>query len=153
MSAYWLFKSEPDVYSLDSLRLEKSGVGRWDGVRNYQARNFLRAAQVGDQVLFYHSNAAPSGIVGIAEIVRTAYPDPTQFDPASEYYDPKATPDAPRWSAVDVRFVRAFPRLLSLEDLRQVPALDAMPLLKRGTRLSVMPVTPTEWAAILDLAG
>lgn len=126
----------------------------WDGVRNFQARNFMRdGMQVGDGVLFYHSNAEPPAIVGIAEVASDAYPDPTQFDRASEYHDPKATPDAPIWMQVDIRGVEPLARPLALEELRGVPALAGMGLLRKGSRLSVQPVTAAEWKAIVKRAG
>lgn len=149
--AYWLLKSEPSVFSIDDL--EQRGVSLWDGVRNYQARNFLRAMQAGDQAFFYHSSCAEPGIVGIMQVVRTAYPDPTQFDPHSPYFDPKASPRAPRWDSVDLRFVRRFPAVLGLAVLKATPALAGLALVQKGSRLSVMPVTPAEWQAILRLAA
>lgn len=123
----------------------------WDGVRNYQARNFMRAMQVGDGVLYYHSNASPPAVAGIAEVARAAYPDPTQFDPRSEYFDPKASLDAPIWMQVDIRGVSAIARPLGLAELRRIPALSKMELLRKGSRLSVQPVRPEEWRAILEL--
>lgn len=151
---YWLVKSEPDCFSFaDLLRAPKRTTG-WDGVRNYQARNFMRDdMRVGDGVLYYHSNAAPPAIAGIAEVVRAAYPDPTQFDPESEYYDAKATDEAPIWMQVDIRGVTALPEPLTLERLRKVPELDGMELLRKGSRLSVQPVREQEWHAIMELAG
>lgn len=143
---YWLMKSEPEVFSIEDLQRNKTSG--WDGVRNYQARNFLRQMRKGDLVLFYHSSADPSSIVGIAEIVREATPDPTQFDPKSMHYDPDSPPGAPRWSQVDVKFVSKFKKPLSLEEIKKIPALKEMVLLKRG-RLSVQPVTPSEWKAVL----
>ena len=143
-------KSEPEVFGIDDLRKKK--VGGWDGVRNYQARNFMRAMKVGDRAFFYHSNAEPSGIAGVMEVAREAYPDPTQFDKKSDYFEPRATTAAPVWFQVDVKFVEAFPRLLSLDELRGMPALSNMVLLRKGSRLSVQPVTPDEWAAILKAA-
>lgn len=150
---YWLFKSEPDVFSIDHLARSPKGTTSWNGVRNYQARNLLRdEIHVGDGVIFYHSSADPSAAVGTAEVVRAGYPDATQFDPKSEYHDPVATPDSPRWFVVDIRFKEKFPRPLPLDELRAVPALGEMVLLKRGSRLSVQPVSATEWKAILALA-
>jgi predicted RNA-binding protein with PUA-like domain len=145
----WLMKSEPDVFSIDDLAKKK--VAGWDGVRNYQARNFMKSMAVGDAVLFYHSNAAPPGVAGIAEVARLAYPDPTQFDPKNDHRDPKATPDKPIWFQVDVRFKRKLPRFLSLDELRGVPALAEMPLFQRS-RLSVQPVNDAQFAAIVALA-
>lgn len=151
MSArHWLMKSEPDVFGIETLK--KKGVAGWDGVRNYQARNFMKDMRVGDKVLFYHSNAEPSGVAGLATVARTAYPDHTQFDPKSDYYDPKATPEAPRWFQVDLKFVKVLPRLLSLDELRGVPAIADMPLFHRS-RLSVQPVTPEQYAVIVALAS
>lgn len=148
MPHFWLMKSEPVVFSIDDLA--RKGTAGWDGVRNYQARNFMRKMRVGDRVLFYHSNAAPSGVAGLARVVRAAYPDATQFDAKSEYHEPRARPDRPVWSQVDVRFVRKFPRLLSLDELRGVPALAGMELFRRS-RLSVQPVTAVEWKAVVGL--
>ncbi len=147
--AYWLLKSEPNSYSIDDL--EKEGVDHWDGVRNYQARNHLRAMKVGDQCFFYHSVVDPTGIVGVCEVAKEAYPDHTQFDPDSKYFDPKATPEKPRWYMPDVKFVRKFARIVTLKELRQVPGLEDMVLLNRG-RLSVQPVTEQEWKIISALA-
>lgn len=146
---YWLMKSEPDVFSIDHLAKKK--VGGWDGVRNYAARNHMKEMKVGDEVFFYHSSTQPPGVAGVAAVVKAAYPDPTQFDPKSDHADPKATPDRPIWFQVDVRFVRKFPRLLSLDELKGVPALSHMVLFKRS-RLSVQPVSESEWAAIAALA-
>lgn len=149
--AYWLMKSEPDVFSIDDLKRRKTET--WDGVRNYQARNFMRAMAKDDQVLFYHSSCTPPGIAGIARIARTAFPDPTQFDPESDYFDPRSNPEDPRWSAVTVRYVRHSKRLLTLDLLRQQEALAEMALLKRGNRLSVMPVSEEEWRCVVGLEG
>ena len=151
---FWLVKSEPSTFSFDDLMRSPRRTTGWDGVRNFQARNFMRdGMRVGDGVLFYHSNAEPPAIVGIAEVAREAYPDPTQFDRASEYHDPKATPDAPIWMQVDIRGVEPLARPLALEELRGVPALAGMELLRKGSRLSVQPVAPAEWKAIVKLAG
>lgn len=149
MAGGWLFKSEPDVFSIDDL--QRQGTSMWEGVRNYQARNFLRQAKVGERVFIYHSSCKQPGIAGIGEIAREAYPDPTQFDPASDYHDSASTPEKPRWSAVDVRFVDAFPRVITLESLRQQTVLEDWALLQKGSRLSVMPVTPAQWQAVLQL--
>lgn len=149
---YWLMKSEPGNFSLDDLQRRPAQTEPWDGVRNYQARNFMRQMQVGDQAFFYHSNACPSGIAGIVEIVRAAYPDPTQFDPASRYFDAKATVDAPRWDLVEVKFVRAFRRIIALDALKAVPELAGMAVVRKGSRLSVMPVSPVHWQVVLALA-
>ncbi|MCI8207937.1 EVE domain-containing protein [Pseudomonas sp. S25] len=147
--AYWLMKSEPDELSITDLK--RLGEARWDGVRNYQARNFLRAMAVGDEFFFYHSSCPEPGIAGIARITQAAYPDPTALDPQSHYYDAKANADKNQWSAVDVGFVDAFPKVLSLSYLKQQSALEQLPLVQKGTRLSVMPVTAEQWAAILAL--
>ncbi len=150
---YWLMKSEPSVFSIDDLAKAPKQTTYWDGVRNYQARNFMREMQIGDQVLFYHSNADPPAVVGIAEVVKTAYPDPTQFDKADDHYDPQSDPTSPRWDMVDVRLVRKFRQPISLDRLREEPALKGMVLLRKGSRLSVQPVTQQEWNHILKLAG
>ena len=149
MPKYWLFKSEPQSYSIDDLRRDRSTP--WSGVRNYQARNFMQMMSVGDEGFFYHSSCAVPGIVGICRVARAAYPDATAFDPHSEYYDPKSSPDHPRWMNVDVAFVRAFSEVVTLSSLRDIAALEAMPLLQRGQRLSVQPVRSAEWRAILKL--
>ena len=149
---YWLIKSEPDVFSIQDLARAKGRTTGWEGVRNYQARNFLRAMRSGDRALFYHSNATPSAVAGIVEVVREAYPDATAWDPTSDYHDPKAGPDNPIWSRVDVRLVEIFPRELSLDELRGIKALAGMELLRRGSRLSVQPVTAAEFRTIEKLA-
>ncbi|MDQ1922943.1 EVE domain-containing protein [Massilia pseudoviolaceinigra] len=151
--AYWLMKSEPDEVSIDDVLAAPDRTVAWFGVRNYQARNFLRdAMREGDLVLFYHSSCAEPGIAGIVEVCSNAYPDATQFDPASPYYDPKATREQPRWISVDVRAVRKT-ALLSLKQLRTIPELAGMRLLAKGSRLSVMPVEPHEWHTIDTLLG
>jgi predicted RNA-binding protein with PUA-like domain len=147
--AYWLVKTEPSTFSIDDLA--RKGVEHWDGVRNFQARNNLRAMKVGERALFYHSNADPAGVVGICEVVREAYPDASQFDPASRYYDPASKPESPRWWMPDVRFVGKFPRMIPLPEMRQIPGLEQMVLLNRS-RLSVQPVTDQEWKIIGALA-
>jgi predicted RNA-binding protein with PUA-like domain len=149
---YWLLKSEPDVFGIDDLAGKPNATEHWDGVRNYQARNFMRAMRGGDQAFFYHSNCDPPGIVGIVEVVREAYPDHTAWDPESKYYDPASTPDNPRWFMVDVRLVRKLPRLVSLAELRADPALAELPLVRRGNRLSVMPVPAHTWQVVLEMA-
>ncbi len=149
---YWLIKSEPSVFSIDHLAALPKRTTCWDGVRNYQARNFMRSMQVGDQVLFYHSNADPPAVAGIAEVVKEAYPDPTQFDAQDGHYDPASDPASPRWDMVDIRFVRKFPRPLPLDELRKNRQLKEMELLRKGSRLSVQPVTEAEWNHILKLA-
>lgn len=149
---HWLMKSEPDVFSIEDLSRAPRRTTSWEGVRNYQARNFLRAMGRGDRALYYHSNAEPSGVAGIVEIVRTAYPDPTAWDRKSDYHDPKASPGNPVWAMVDVRLVEIFPRLVPLEELRGVKALSGMELLRRGSRLSVQPVTAAQFRTIERLA-
>ena len=149
--SYWLFKSEPDEYGIDDLQRE--GEARWDGIRNYQARNFLRdAVAVGDGVLIYHSACARPAVVGTAMVTRAAYPDPAQFDPVSPYHDPKSAPDSPRWFCVDIRFAGKFARPLPLAEMKRIPELAGMVLLRQG-RLSIQPVTASEWALIGALAG
>ncbi len=148
---YWLMKSEPNEYSIDDLATETKGYEHWDGVRNYQARNFMRQMKVGDKVFFYHSNTKVPGIVGIAEVVREAYPDHTQFDPENSHYDPKSKPENPRWDMVDIKFVRKLDRIIPLTELKSRPELMDMPLVRKGNRLSVMPVTPEQWDFILSL--
>ncbi|WP_425913813.1 EVE domain-containing protein [Pseudomonas sp. GWSMS-1] len=146
---YWLMKSEPDELSIHDLqRLEQT---RWDGVRNYQARNFLRSMQPGDLFFFYHSSCPEPGIAGIARIVSAAYPDPTALEPDSHYFDAKASAAKNPWSAVDVAFVEVFKRVISLAQLKAQSALLELPLVQKGSRLSVMPVSAEEWAAILAL--
>ncbi len=149
---YWLLKSEPSVFSLDDLRKAPGGRDHWDGVRNYQARNYLCAMAEGDQAFFYHSNCVRPGIVGIVEICRAAYPDHTAFDPHSPYHDPRSTHANPRWYMVDVRFLGALARPVPLSELKQHPELAELPLVQRGCRLSVMPVTAAQWQFILALA-
>ncbi|MGB5599868.1 EVE domain-containing protein [Thiothrix litoralis] len=147
---YWLMKSEPDVFGIDDL--QKVGIEPWDGVRNYQARNMMRdQMQVGDQVFFYHSNCDVPGIVGVAEIATQGYPDDTAVNPEAKYFDPKSDPNKPRWYRVDVKFGRKLKRTISLRELREQTALENMPLVRKGCRLSVMPVTADEWQAILAL--
>jgi predicted RNA-binding protein with PUA-like domain len=149
---YWLFKSEPDVFSIDDLVRAPKQTTFWNGVRNFQARNLLRdEISLGDGVIFYHSSADPPGAAGLAEVSRAGYPDATQFDPKSEYHDPDATPDAPRWYMVDIKFKEKFTRFLPLDELRAAPPLADMVLLRRGSRLSVQPVTASEWKAIVAL--
>ncbi len=153
MPGHWLMKSEPGECSIDDLAAAPNATVPWFGVRNYQARNFMRDdMRVGDGVLFYHSSCAEPGIVGLAEVAGTPYPDATQFDPQSHYFDAKSTPASPRWLLVDVR-LRRKTRLLSLAELRDRPELAAMRVLARGNRLSITPVTAAEWAAVLALLG
>lgn len=149
---YWLMKSEPDVYSMDDL--VRDGKTFWDGVRNYQARNFLRdAMKSGDRVFFYHSNAEPSGIAGIAEIVRTGLPDRSAWDPKSPYFDPDSRENDPRWFGVEIRPVKKFRELIALEKLKSIKSLDGMLLLRKGQRLSVQPVEESHWKIILELSA
>jgi len=153
MPQYWLMKSEPDEASIDHLAAAPNQSLPCTGVRNFQARNFMvKEMQVGDGVLFYHSSCAVPGVAGLAEVSSEAYPDATQFDPASPYYDPKSRREAPRWKHVDVKLVKKT-RLLPLSEMREVPELAEMRLLKRGNRLSITPVTPAEWRKICDLLG
>lgn len=150
---YWLVKSEPDAYSIDDL--ERDGQAEWDGVRNYQARNLMRDEMtVGDLVLFYHSNAKPPGVAGVAKVATEAYPDPTQFDPKSKYHDPKATEEAPRWHLVDLSFVEKFDAVLGLDVLKEhADDLEGMMVIKRGIRFSVQPVEKEHFRKVLKLAG
>jgi predicted RNA-binding protein with PUA-like domain len=152
MTNYWLMKSEPSCFSIDDLRASNNQTSPWDGVRNYQARNFMRNdMKMGDLIFFYHSNCNPPGIVGIAEVASEAYPDYTAFDPNSDHPDAKSTPDNPRWFMVDVRFKERFDHIITLESLKQYPELQDMALVRRGNRLSVMPVSAKDWAFILGL--
>jgi len=149
---YWLMKSEPDAFSIEDLKAVK--VEPWDGIRNYQARNFMRdQMQVGDQIFFYHSSCAEPGIVGIMKVASKPYPDPTAFDMGSKYYDVKSDPENPRWILVDVRFVKKLKNPVTLAELKQYPELEDMQLLKRGNRLSIMPVEQTHWNFIQTLIG
>ena len=147
--AWWLMKSEPDVYGIDDLR--RDGSTLWDGILNYQARNFMRAMRPVDQAFFYHSNAKPPGIVGLMEVVETNLVDPSQFDPASKYFDPASRADAPRWDCARLRYLRHFPTLLSLEVLRQQFGPEELGVVKRGTRLSILPVAEASAARLLTL--
>lgn len=148
---YWLMKSEPDTFSIDDLKRRPRGTEHWDGVRNYQARNFMRAMRKGDRAFFYHSSCAVPGVAGIVEIVREAYPDDSAWDARGKYYDPKSRPEKPLWYMVDVRYERGFANVIPLAALRAHPALKQMRLLRRGNRLSIMPVTAAEWRAILKM--
>ena len=151
--AYWLMKSEPDEVSIDDLAAAPRQTVPWFGVRNYQARNFMRDQfRIGDGVLFYHSSCPEPGIAGLAEVASTSYPDATQFDPKSPYFDAKATRAEPRWLVVDVKLVRKT-RLLSLAEMREAPSLATMKVLQRGNRLSITPVTAAEWRAVGALLG
>ena len=146
-------KSEPSAFSIEDLARAPGRTTCWDGVRNYQSRNYMRQMKLGDRVLFYHSSAEPPAIVGIAEVVRDAYPDHTAFDQKDKHFDPKSNPAKPTWDMVDIRLVRRFSRPLSLDSLRKQPGLKKMELLRRGSRLSVQPVRPQEWKIVLALAG
>jgi len=149
---YWLMKSEPDVYSIQDLIRDKSCF--WEGVRNYQARNFMRDdMRIGDGVLFYHSNAKPPGIAGVAKIIRRGYPDHTAYDKKSKYYDPKSNPDNPRWFMVDIELVGRFQKYVPLETLKNTPGLEDMMVTRRGARLSVQPVSYSEFKTINKLGG
>jgi predicted RNA-binding protein with PUA-like domain len=149
---YWLMKSEPSVYSID--HLERDGETYWDGVRNYQARNFMRDDMaVGDLVLYYHSNADPMGVSGVAEVRRGGYPDPTQFNRRSKYFDEKSSKDDPRWFVVDVGFVERFERVVTLAELKAEPKLEGMKVIQRGMRLSVQPVDKPHFKQVLRMAG
>jgi predicted RNA-binding protein with PUA-like domain len=153
MPNYWLFKSEPNCFSYSDLVSAKNKTTFWHGVRNYQARNLLRDdIKLGEGVLFYHSSCTVTGVIGTAKVVREGYPDHTQFDPKSEYYDVDATPDEPRWFMVDIKAEKELDRIVTLEEMRKVPALADMKLLKRGMRLSVQPVTEREWKTVLELS-
>ena len=149
---YWLMKSEPGEFSIDDLKSRPKQTEPWDGVRNYQARNIMRdEMNKGDLAFFYHSNCTEPGIVGIMKIASDAYPDPTAFDPRDPHFDPKSDPDNPRWYLVDVRFQRKLKRTITLNELREEKPLENMKLLQRGNRLSVMPVSETEWKHVLSL--
>ena len=149
---YWLMKSEPNEFSIDDLKEQPKQTEHWDGVRNYQARNFMRDdMKIGDQVFFYHSNCDEPGIVGIAEVAKEAYPDFTAWDPKSKYYDPKSTPENPRWYMVDVRYKRKLKRVIPLAELKERKPLEDFALVRKGNRLSIMPVTPKQWDYILKL--
>ncbi len=149
---FWLMKSEPAAYSFEDLRGEPNKTTLWDGVRNYQARNFMRDDfRRGDQAFFYHSNCTTPSIVGVIKIVSDAYPDPTQFDPESKYFDLKSTADNPRWVVVDVKYVRALKRSIPLGELKVAPALKKVPLVQPGNRLSIMPISAAEWDYIVSL--
>lgn len=151
---HWLVKSEPDVFSFDDLLKAPKKTTHWDGVRNYQARNTMRDdMKKGDGVFFYHSSSDPTGIVGICEVVKEAYPDHTAFDPKDPHFDPKSKKDAPTWYMVDLKAVKKLPRLVTLAELKGVKGLEKMVLLQRGSRLSVQPVTAREWEIIMEIAG
>lgn len=149
--AYWLIKSEPDVYGIEDMRREQIGI--WDGVRNYQARNYLKAMKKGDRAFFYHSNAKPPGVIGLVEIVEEQVADPTQFDPGSDYFDPKSTIEQPRWHTVKVKFLEALPEIVALDTLREHFDPEELGVVKRGTRLSVIPVAESIADRLLKLGG
>jgi len=150
-ASYWLWKSEPDTFGFD--RLEREGRTEWSGVRNFQARNLMKAMRLGDLGFFYHSSTKEPGIAGIGRVVREAYPDFTALDPKSDYYDRKASPEKPIWEMVDVAFERRLPRYVTLAELRQnLELATTMALLRKGQRLSVLPVTKREWGIVLDIA-
>lgn len=152
--SFWLLKSEPDVFSIEDLAKAKGKTTFWDGVRNYQARNFLRdSLKIGDGVLFYHSNSEPSAIAGIAEVVKEGYPDHTAFDPKDVHFDPKSKKETPTWYMVDIKHVETFKEPVPLERLRLETKLEKMALLQKGSRLSVQPVTKEEWQIVLKIAG
>ncbi|MBU2893045.1 EVE domain-containing protein [Colwellia sp. D2M02] len=148
---YWLFKSEPDVFSIDDLAAKPNQQEHWDGIRNYQARNFLRdEVKLGDQVFFYHSSCKQLGIAGIAEVVKESYPDHSQFDPESKYFDPKSSPDNPRWVMVDIQLKEKFSEILSLQKIKSLAGINDIGLVKKGHRLSIMPVSEVEWHILCD---
>ena len=150
---YWLMKSEPDTFSIDDLINCPDQIEPWDGIRNYQARNIMRdQMKIGDLVFFYHSSCKIPAVVGVMQVHSKPYTDPTQFDPESKYFDVKSQPDNPRWQLVDVKFIEKFSKSISLTKMRKIPELSEMQLLKKGNRLSILPVTPTEWKIIYDLA-
>ncbi|MCH8501155.1 MAG: EVE domain-containing protein [Aliidiomarina sp.] len=151
--AYWLMKTEPDECSIDDFAADPASTIRWDGVRNYQARNFIRDMVVGDEVFIYHSSCKQIGIAGVVKVAASAYPDPSQFDPSSPYWDAKSTPRNPRWDAVDLRFVTKFKTVLSLEQLKKLPDLIDNPLVRKGNRLSVIPFSESEWQAVLKTSN
>ena len=148
---FWLMKSEPEAYSIDTLK--KDGVTLWDGIRNYQARNFMRRMALGDKVFFYHSNCKPPGIIGLMEVIETALVDPTQFDPQAKYHDPKSSPDNPRWDCARLRFLGQFEALLSLEQLRELYSEEQLSVIKRGNRLSILPVPDNTALDLLERLG
>lgn len=149
---YWLMKSEPDTFGIDDLINKPLQTEHWDGVRNYQARNMMRdEMKLGDQVFFYHSNCAEPGIVGMMEIVKEGYPDFTAFDPDDKHFDPKSNPEQPRWFMVDVRYLKKLSRTITLRELKTKSPLAELALLRRGNRLSIMPVSPDQWEFILSL--
>ncbi len=149
---YWLMKSEPSEFGIDDLKNMPEQTEHWDGVRNYQARNMMRdQMKTGDQVFFYHSNCEEPGIVGTMEVVKEGYPDFLAFDPKDKHYDPKSDPEKPRWFMVDIRYIQKFPRTITLKELKLKPELEGLPLVRRGNRLSIMPVTEDQWEFIHSL--
>lgn len=151
---YWLMKTEPDCYSYEDLEKEKRGQGHWEGVRNFQARNFMKEQMsIGDGVLFYYSSCAEPGVAAIAEVASEPYPDHTQFDSKSQYYDPTANPDKPKWWMVDVKPVKKLPKYVSLKDMHANPDLEGMVTLRKGNRLSITPVSPEHWKAVRKMGG
>jgi predicted RNA-binding protein with PUA-like domain len=149
--AYWLMKSEPDVYGIQHLQQE--GTTLWDGIRNYQARNFMRSMAIGDRAFFYHSNAKPPGIVGLMEVVETGLTDPSQFDPSNKYFDPKSSPEKPRWDCVRLHYVGTFAELLSLDALREQFSVEELPVVRNGNRLSILPVPEASAQRLFELLG
>ena len=149
--AYWLMKSEPDVYGIQHLQQE--GTTLWDGIRNYQARNFMRSMAIGDRAFFYHSNAKPPGIVGLMDVVETGITDPSQFDPSNKYFDPKSSPEKPRWDCVRLSYVGTFADLLSLDALREQFSVEELPVVRQGNRLSILPVPDASAQRLLELLG
>lgn len=149
---YWLMKSEPETFSIEDLQQAPGKITCWEGVRNYQARNFMNSTmRIGDQAFFYHSNCKVPGIVGIVKVASDSYPDHTQFDPESDYYDPKSTPAKPRWFMRDVKFIRKFKNIVPLSDLKAKKSLEKMQILQRGNRLSITPVDKKDWQTILEM--
>lgn len=146
---YWLMKSEPETFSIDDLK--KCKTDHWDGVRNYQARNFMKEMKKGDLIFFYHSNCTPPGIVGVMEVHKECYPDHTSFDKRSKYYDPKSSKETPRWFMVDVKFKEKFSEMITLDSLKAVSTLKDLALVRKGNRLSIMPVSAKEWQAIMKM--
>ncbi len=149
--AFWLMKSEPEAYGIDDLRRETTTL--WDGIRNYQARNFMRTMQPGDQAFFYHSNCKPPGIIGLMEVIEIGLLDPTQFDPQAKYYDPKSNPEKPRWDCARLKFRGEFSALMSLDQLRELYTEDQLPVIKRGNRLSILPVPDDTAEDLLSRLG
>ena len=149
--AWWLMKSEPEVYGLQHLKAE--GTTLWDGIRNYQARNFMRTMAIVDQVFFYHSNTKPPGIVGLMEVIETGIVDPSQFDPENKYFDPASKPESPRWDCARLRYGRSFATMLSLDQLREQFSVEELTVVRRGNRLSILPVSEASARRLLELLG